>query len=129
MPPPGVRAQRLLLVGLGSEKAFDLAAYRKAMSLVTKHLDRGHAIEALCSLTTLEPKGSDGYRLLRESIAAVDEQVYRFNQCKSEAKPAKRPLKRLNFLMAEGRQSPTGRACHQPWPCHRRRYHPGEGSG
>ncbi|MES9904460.1 MAG: leucyl aminopeptidase [Sedimenticola sp.] len=106
--PPGVRAPRLLLVGLGSEKEFDLATYRKAMSLVTKHLDCGHAIEALCSLTTLEPKGSDGYRLLRESIAAIEEQVYCFNQCKSEAKPAKRPLKRVNFLIADSHSRRQG---------------------
>ncbi|MES9858838.1 MAG: leucyl aminopeptidase [Sedimenticola sp.] len=98
---PGVRAQRLLLVGLGSEKAFDLTAYRKTMELVTDELNQGHAIEALCTLTSLEPKGSCSYRLLRESVAVMEERVYRFDQCKSDVKPAKRPLKRVSFHIGD----------------------------
>ncbi|MEJ1355579.1 MAG: leucyl aminopeptidase [Candidatus Sedimenticola sp. (ex Thyasira tokunagai)] len=105
---PGIRAQRLLLVGLGSEKELNLSAYRKVMKLITGQLNQGHTIEALCALTTLQPKECNSYRLLRESVAAIEEKVYRFDQCKSEAKPPKRPLKRISFLITDNRTRKQG---------------------
>lgn len=99
---PGIRAERVLLVGLGIEKEFNLTAYRRVVAQVTGQLNQGHAIDALCTLTLLTPEKCGSYRLLRDSVAAMEEQVYRFDQCKSDAKPPKRPLKRVSFLIAGG---------------------------
>lgn len=95
---PGVACERILLIGLGDEKSFDIASYRKAVARATDILNRGHSIEAVSCLTTLEPTEASLYRILRDTVLASEEKLYRFDQCKSKAEPPKRPLKKLALL-------------------------------
>ncbi len=104
---PGVAAERVLLVGLGEERSFDMAAYRKAVANAAGILDQGHPTEAVSTLTTLHPAEAGLYRILRDAVLATEERLYRFDRCKSKAEKPKRPLKKLGLLI-DGR--PTKRA-------------------
>ena len=105
---PGVAAERVLLVGLGEEKSFDLPAYRKATAAAAGVLDRGHPTEAVSALSLLQPADAGLYRILRDGVLATEERLYRFDRCKSKAERPKRPLKKL-ALLTGGRPSKRAR--------------------
>ncbi len=94
---PGLKAERVLLVGCGDPKAFSRASLRKAAAAAIALANQGQAGEALCALPALIPEGSDPYRATRDTLLAAAEQAYRFDQTKSAPKPPKRPLARLDL--------------------------------
>jgi leucyl aminopeptidase len=102
---PGCACERVLLIGLGPEKKFDLAAFGKASAKAATLLDEGHAIEAVSCLSTLTVEGASRYRTLRETVTASEQALYRFDRCKSEKKKKQRPLKKLGLLLGEQRRS------------------------
>ncbi|WP_428605769.1 leucyl aminopeptidase [Sedimenticola sp.] len=102
---PGVQADRILLVGLGAEKELTLKSLLTAWSGAVKLLNESSVIEATNTLCTLEIRDTDLAQRLRESVITAEDQVYRFDQCKSEAKPPKRPLKKLNLFIGELKKS------------------------
>jgi len=102
---PDTACERLLLIGLGEEKEFDRGAYLKAVASTSKILDKGHSIEAISCLPTLQPGDGSLYRTLRETVIACEESLYRFDQCKSDIKPRKRPLKKLGLFIGRERRS------------------------
>ena len=90
----GVAAQRILLLRL--EKANDLNAqnFAKAVGKAAALLQAANTSEA----TIVLPQTEEPYALVREAVIAAEESGYRFDQCKSDAQPPKRPLRRLAFL-------------------------------
>lgn len=96
---PNCACERLLLVGLGPSKEFNLAAFRKATAAATALLDEAHAIEATTTLPLLESAHSSLYTRLRETVIASEESVYRFQQCKSNVEKKPRPLKKLGLYI------------------------------
>jgi leucyl aminopeptidase len=93
----GCAATRLLLVGLGEEKEFGARAFAQALGPAFSMINASDAQE--CSV--LLPGVGDAYRLTREAVLAAETAIYRFDQCKSDAKPPKKPLKRIQFVTAE----------------------------
>ena len=103
----GCTAQRVMLVGLGTKKSFSARSFGAALSPAFRLLEKSGAIE--CTVAMPNDTGDDNsYRLVRNAIDAAEAAVYRFEQCKSESKPVKRPLKRIAFLMHNRSQIRAG---------------------
>lgn len=93
----GCTAPRVLLVGLGDQKALTPQIYANAMNAAFTTLDASDASDC----TVLLPSEDDVYRMTREAVEAGEAAVYRFDQCKSEVKPPKKPLKRVTFVVGD----------------------------
>ena len=96
--PRDCAAARILLVGLGEKKEFTPRQYGLALLPAVQQLNSSGAADCLVLLPNREAD-DDSYRLVREAVHAAESAVYRFEQCKSEAKPVKTPLKRVAFLV------------------------------
>jgi len=97
--PANTACDRLLLVGLGPRKEFNLSAYRKACANAAAILNKSHAIEAINALPLLEPGSASLYTRLREAVIASEGALYRFEQCKSGSEKEKRPLKKMGLFI------------------------------
>ena len=105
--PQGCNAGRILLVGLGDQKKLSPADYGRALEPAFSLLNDSGASDCLVLL----PHTADDdttYRLVREAIDAAESATYRFDRCKSEAIPPKRPLKRVDFLVHSRTQQQAG---------------------
>ena len=103
---PGVAAERVLLVGCGKPKDFNRTAYAKAIAAAVTALNQGHSSTALFTLAELRPGGVDRYHALRDTVTVAMDKTYRFDQTKSEKKPAP-PLKRVDLWVADKADAPT----------------------
>ncbi|MCP3869127.1 MAG: leucyl aminopeptidase [Gammaproteobacteria bacterium] len=101
----GCLSERILLIGLGPQKKFDLSAYRKAVASATRLLDDANPVDAITCLPALEAGSASPYQVLRETVITSEESLYRFDQCKSNPKVSKRPLKKLGLFIGDGRRS------------------------
>jgi leucyl aminopeptidase len=95
---PGAAARRLLLVGLGERKAFGSVALGKALRAAFTLLDQSGAADCVV-LLPLEADSDDTYRQVRAAIDAAESATYRFDQCKSDPVPVRRPLKKVTFVV------------------------------
>ncbi|MGD2081949.1 MAG: leucyl aminopeptidase [Chromatiales bacterium] len=98
---PGLRAQRVLLVGCGKRKELTAAQYRRIVAAAAPVLNRSHAKDALWCLTDDVPQGATPYSMARDTVLAAEDALYRFDHCKSDADAPKRPLERLDLLLAD----------------------------
>jgi leucyl aminopeptidase len=99
----GTQAARVLLVGLGERKDLSPTRFGTALQTAFQQLQASGANEALVLSPTDEDDDAT-YRYVRAAVEAAATATYRFDECKSEAKPPKRPLKRLGFLVQSRRQ-------------------------
>jgi len=98
---PGVRAQRVLLVGCGKAGELTASAYRQIVAAALPLLDKGHAADAVWCLTDPRPRDLNAYALARDTVLAAEDSLYRFDDCKSKPESPKRPLKKLGVLLAD----------------------------
>jgi leucyl aminopeptidase len=96
--PRDCAAARILLVGLDDRKKFSVRQFGLALAPAFEQLEKSGATDCLVLLPSHEENDST-YRLVREAVSAAEGAVYRFDQCKSESTPPKRPLKRVDFLL------------------------------
>ena len=94
----GVESPRVLLVGLGSEKAFAESAYRTAVSNAVKQLNSQGGEDAAIFLTALKVKQHDAGWRARQAALVTHETCYRFDRLKSKPNTTKQSLKRIEFL-------------------------------
>lgn len=110
--PANVLCDRILLVGLGRERDFDEAAYRKASEAAFKALSQTGALDASSYLTEIEIKGRTSGWMVRQARLAYREVSYRFDQCKSEPEREKASvndkLARLTFSVPRRSDLPAG---------------------
>lgn len=104
---PGIRADRVLLVGCGRQKDFTPARLKKAVAAAIGLLNSGPAVEAVFCLSGFEPANHGLYGTLRDVITAAEDRVYRFDELKSDPEAPKRPLRRLTFFLSDRRQLTT----------------------
>jgi len=75
---PGVAAERVLVVGLGTAEAFDVAAFHRAASESARVLGTLPITTATSFLTLLDVPGHDAAWKLRTAALAADQQAYRY---------------------------------------------------
>jgi len=99
---PGIRAERVLLVGCGKRSGLTPAQYRRIVGTAVGVLRTSHAGRASWCITAPLPRGASVYSLARDTVLAAEDGLYRFDQCKSNAEPPKRPLTRLELILGAG---------------------------
>ncbi|MGE5094799.1 MAG: leucyl aminopeptidase [Betaproteobacteria bacterium] len=102
-----VAADRVLLVGLGKEREFNEAAYRKALNAAVAALKNTGASEATVFLTELPVKKRDVPWRIEQAVVAIMEGVYRFDRMKSKPPEQKRVLRKV-VLHVESRTEIAG---------------------
>ncbi len=101
----GIAADRLMLIGLGTEKDCNARSFATAISKAAAALNTSHVIDACIALPNAANDSDNIYEMVRESVIAAEEAIYRFDQCKSSSDAPKRPLKRLSFFAASRKQA------------------------
>ena len=94
----GIFADRVLLVGLGKERDFNEAAYRKAQVTSAKALKTTGSIDAVSYLSHLEVRGRDYHWNVLQSILATEGVYYRYDDCRGEKAREDLPVQRLERL-------------------------------
>ena len=108
----GVRAKRVLVVGLGKISAFDIRAYRRAVTAAANRI-KGRKISDLVSYLSLEDvKGAETYYLARYAVETIGNTTYSFTEMKSSKAGRKSPaLRKIGFAVsrrADGKKAESG---------------------
>jgi leucyl aminopeptidase len=96
---PSLRAERVLLVGLGKESEFGPKAYRDAVRAATGAAADTGAAEAVLYFVELPVVDHDIAWRARHAVLVAAEVLYRFEAMKSKKSPA-RALKRITLALA-----------------------------
>ena len=96
----GVRARRVVVVGLGKYSAFDVAKFRRAFAAALKSVAQTNSRQVLSGLTLEDVGGAGAYYLGRFTAEAVGESLYRFTAMKSGKKPKLMPLRKVGMAVA-----------------------------
>ncbi len=109
--PKGLGCSRLLLVGCGKRKNFDIRSFRSAIALAISRLGSLGARDAICYLA---PENTDTYTRTRQAVEAVETALYRFDQLKSGKKEATPRLRKFGVALpdAKGRGQATKAISH-----------------
>lgn len=105
---PNTLCDRVLLLGCGKEKELDVNNFRKINAQMANILDQRGATEAFSCLTELHVKNREIDWKIRQSIEAIEEKLYRFDQLKSDKQNTRRPLRKVVFSVSSRRDLPTG---------------------
>lgn len=94
---PNVNAERILLVGCGKERELGERQYKEIIRKTINTLNDTGSLEAVCCLTELHVKGRDTYWNIRQAVESAHEELYSFDQFKSEKPEVRRPLRKFMF--------------------------------
>ena len=104
---PKLAAERVLLIGLGSEKDLSLRSYRKAIAKAVRTLNDAGIKEAVSALSLLDIKDTEGYWLARHAVESAEDAAYRFDQFKGQAKDKHKPALQKFTLLVPREQAKT----------------------
>jgi len=105
---PNTLCDRVLLIGCGKEKSFDIKPFHQANSIVAKFLDERGATEVFSCITELNVKNRDAAWKVQHAVQATEDALYRFDQLKSKKESTRRPLRRIIFSLPSRRELPDG---------------------
>ena len=91
---------RVLLIGCGKEKEIDTRAFRTINSTMAATLKSSGTTEVASFLTEIPVRRRSLAWKIQQSIEAIDETLYTFNQLKSEQTPPRRPLRKFVFSVS-----------------------------
>ena len=94
----GVRAARVVVVGLGKVSEFGHKQFRKAMAAAIGSVTSTKSKQVINGLTLEE--GCDTYYQGRATAEVIGAALYRFTEMKSGRKPAAMPLRKVGMLVA-----------------------------
>ena len=97
---PGLVAERVLLVSLGERGKFDVAAFREALRGLAAALKGTGAKDAAFYIGDFAVAGRGQPWAVRHAILIVREAFYRFDQLKTQKKPAAPALAALTLAIA-----------------------------
>ena len=107
-PLPGVRAQRVLVVGLGKVSKFGISEFRRATATAAKQIKDSKIRDVACYLNLEETDGTDAYYLARYTVETFSNILYRYTETKSGKKPPTAPLRKI--CIVAGSRSDANRA-------------------
>jgi leucyl aminopeptidase len=105
---PNTLCDRVLLVGCGRERDFDLRQYRKAVTTATRVLNDGGSMEAVFYLTELGIRGHDTASRVTQAVMAAEGALYNFDRLKSKKQDQRRPLRKLVITVPSRRELADG---------------------
>src|SRR5437763_14426746 len=91
----GTLADRVLLVGLGKERAFREREFRSAIRASVRLLNETGSYEAVVYLTEEKVKRREVEWRIEHAVVEAMEAVYRFDQKKSQPAEVRRPKRKL----------------------------------
>ncbi len=95
----GVRAERVMLVGLGKQADYNAKSFQKAESAFARQCVALRLTQATSSLATIACPNSDPSQLARLSAQAVSAATYHYDQTMGKPDPKSRPkLKKYSLL-------------------------------
>ncbi len=103
----GFKAERVLLLCLGEKKSFDGRKLASAMSTAVALLDKNSTRDCTLVMPEELQKNGEVYAATRDLVIAAEEQLYRFDQCKSKNNHPKKPLGKLTLLTQDRKQVST----------------------
>lgn len=91
----GVRAKRVLVVGLGKAKAFGITEFRRAISTAANAI-KDSRISDVADYLTQEPVATcDAYYLARYSVESIRSALYRYDETKSDRNGPRKSLQKI----------------------------------
>ncbi len=109
---PEIKAERVMLLGLGSKRDFNASAMRSAASAAAKLLNqRGLRAADLCLLEAAYAQ-ADSRRRARTIVEAMENALYRFQQTKS-GPHQKTKLQRVTLLCERAHRAKVQRGLHE----------------
>ena len=96
----GVKAPRVVVVGLGKSSAFGAKQFRKAVAAAAAVVSKTKAKQVLNGLTLETVAKTSRYYLARHSAEAIGEILYRFNKMKSGRQPPASSVRKIGFAIA-----------------------------
>lgn len=97
----GVRARRVVVVGLGKISKFDVVGFRKAVAAAVRSVSQSKTSQIYNGLTLEAVGGASPYYLARHTAEVAGDVLYRYNETKSGRKKPAMPLKKLGVAVAE----------------------------
>ncbi|HSW15427.1 MAG TPA: leucyl aminopeptidase [Solimonas sp.] len=107
----GTFADRVMLVGLGKERSFDEAAFRKALVAAARALRATGSIDAVNFITHLPIKGRDFHWNVQQAVLVTEDSYYRFDDCRGDKAREELPatkLERYTFDVPRRSDLPAG---------------------
>lgn len=101
---PGVKAERVLLMGCGQESKLESKSLRQSWSSAVKALQQCGATEAVACAPGLKGKDEDITRQARLLVEAVEQALYYYDHTKSKKEPSKQPLQKVTLLLEQRSQ-------------------------
>jgi leucyl aminopeptidase len=94
-----VRAQRVVVVGLGKSSEFSASRLRKATAAAVTALGGSKIRELITYLTLEDADGANAYYLARYSVQAIGDTLYRFQELKSGKREPAMPLAKIGIAI------------------------------
>lgn len=101
---PNTLCDRVLLIGCGKERDFNINEYRNVITIATNLLNDGGAMEAVYYLPELNIKGRGIRWKVTQAVIASENAVYSFEQTKSIKNQARRPLRKIVMSIPSRRE-------------------------
>ena len=95
-PKGRIQASRILVVGCGKDRQLSPKDFIAVAAASARTLQESGAGDALSYLAELDVADRDLLWKVRQLVIATRDAVYRFDELKSDARPPKRPLRRLS---------------------------------
>ena len=96
----GVRAKRVVVVGLGKPSDFGAKQFRRALAAAVQSVASTKS-KQLVNALTLEINAADPYYLGRATAETIGDTLYQFTEMKSGKKPAAMPLTKVGMVLAK----------------------------
>jgi leucyl aminopeptidase len=95
----GVKAKRVLLVGLGSPANFGVSQYRKAVAAAVAAVRHSKINDITNYLALEDVQGTSPYYLARYTVETIGNALYKFDAMKSGSKKHGMPLKKISIAL------------------------------
>ncbi len=96
---PGVRANRVLVIGLGKKKKFGVTQFRKATAIAINQIKESKAGDVVNYLTLEDVAGASPYYLARYAVESTGNALYAFDAMKSGKKPRASLIKKAGLAI------------------------------
>ena len=106
---PGLKASRLLLVGLGPREKYGLATLRRAAAAAAEAAGNSGAGDAVSLLPSVAPKVAAPAAAVRAIVEASEHATYRFQRMKSKPPERSSKLQRMTLLLADREAAPEAK--------------------
>ncbi|MHB1544300.1 MAG: leucyl aminopeptidase [Gammaproteobacteria bacterium] len=106
---PGIKAQEILVIGLGARDKWNRAQFRKVQNAVMEHLSRTGSRTVINTLTAITERDILTGWSIRQTVEASYQAIYRFTEClgQNSKKTSFPRLERIHLVLAGSKISET----------------------